>query len=87
MTKKIFPISFGSLAVIRNSGINSLRVGSIYHLGNLPWWEYFWFALQKHPINLALISLLAAIIATLLLWNGLTAISQRRLKAGKEDKK
>lgn len=27
---------FGSVAVIRESGINSLRVGDVYYVGNLP---------------------------------------------------
>ncbi|MCG4322951.1 cellulose biosynthesis cyclic di-GMP-binding regulatory protein BcsB, partial [Escherichia coli] len=30
---------FGSVAVIRESGVNSLRVGDIYYVGHLPWWE------------------------------------------------
>lgn len=78
---------FGSLAVIRNSGIiDSFRVGETYQLGYLPWWERFWFALQKHPINLALLSLLAAIIVTFLIWNGLSIINNRRLKGTQRDK-
>ena len=77
---------FGSLSVIRNSGIDSFRVGETYQLGYLPWWERFWFALQKHPINLALLSLLAAIIVTFLIWNGLSIINNRRLKGTQRDK-
>lgn len=77
---------FGSLAVIRNSGIDSFRVGKIYHLGYLPWVERFWFSLQKHPINLALLSLLAAILVTFLIWNGLAVINRRRLKGSQQDK-
>lgn len=84
--KKNRPKIFGSVTVIRNSGVNSLRVGSMYHLGDLPWWNSFWFSLQKHPVNLALISLLAAIIVTFLFWNGLLMISRRRLKGKQEDK-
>ena len=30
---------FGSVAVIRESGVNSLRVGDIYYVGHLPWFE------------------------------------------------
>lgn len=77
---------FGSLAVIRNSGIDSFRVGKTYHLGSLPWWERFWFSLQKHPLNLALLSLLAAIIITFLIWNGLKTVSKRRLKGTSQEK-
>ena len=37
---------FGSVAVIRESGVNSLRVGDIYYVGHLPWFERIWFALS-----------------------------------------
>ncbi|CAM2786686.1 Cellulose synthase regulatory subunit [Legionella steigerwaltii] len=76
---------FGSLAVIRNSGIDSFKVGKTYHLGYIPWWERFWLSLQQHPINLALLSLLAAVVVTFLIWNGLLVIKNRRLK-GTQDK-
>ncbi|WP_454780649.1 cellulose biosynthesis cyclic di-GMP-binding regulatory protein BcsB [Legionella sp. WA2022007384] len=77
---------FGSIAVIRDSGINSFRVGNTYQLGYLPFWERFWYSLQKHPINLALLSLLAAIIVTFLIWNALLRISKRRLNSSQQDK-
>ncbi|PWY57471.1 cellulose biosynthesis cyclic di-GMP-binding regulatory protein BcsB [Legionella qingyii] len=77
---------FGSVAVIRDSGISSLRVGNTYQIGNLPFWERFWYSLQKHPISLALISLLAAFIVTFLVWNGLLRISKRRLNSSQQDK-
>ena len=34
---------FGSVAVIRESGVNSLRVGDIYYVGHLPWFERIWY--------------------------------------------
>jgi hypothetical protein len=74
----------GTVTVIRDGEINSLYVGPQYHLGNLLWWQNFWIALQKHPINLAIMSLLAAILVSFLVWNGLMALSRRRLH---EDKK
>lgn len=80
------PEIFGSVAVIRNADIHSLRVGTTYQLGYIPWWNYFWSLMHKHPINLAIISLLAAILVTFLIWNGLSVISRRRLKGAQEDK-
>ncbi|WP_045097680.1 cellulose biosynthesis cyclic di-GMP-binding regulatory protein BcsB [Legionella fallonii] len=71
---------FGSVAVIKESGINSLQVGPIYHVGYLPWYMHIWLALQQHPINMALASLVAALIVTYLLWQALRAISRHRLK-------
>ncbi|HCW6970506.1 TPA: cellulose biosynthesis cyclic di-GMP-binding regulatory protein BcsB [Escherichia coli] len=43
---------FGSVAVIRESGINSLRVGDVYYVGHLPWFERVWYALANHPMLL-----------------------------------
>lgn len=70
---------FGSVAVIRESGVNSLRVGDIYYVGHLPWWQRIWYALSTHPILLAVMAALVVIIVALLLRRGLRAFSRRRL--------
>ncbi|HHT0592644.1 TPA: cellulose biosynthesis cyclic di-GMP-binding regulatory protein BcsB [Legionella anisa] len=77
---------FGSVAVIRDSGINSLRVGNKYYLGYLPFLDRLWDSLHKHPISLALLSLFAAVIITFLMWNGLSALIRHRLKGTQKDK-
>lgn len=71
---------FGSVSVIRESGVSSLQVGPVYYVGHLPWYTKIWFALQKHPINIALATLMAAIIVTFILWRLLAVISRNRLK-------
>jgi hypothetical protein len=43
---------FGSVSVIRESGVNSLRVGDVYYVGHLPWFERLWYALANHPVLL-----------------------------------
>lgn len=43
---------FGSVSVIRESGVNSLRVGDVYYVGHLPWFERLWYALSNHPVLL-----------------------------------
>lgn len=78
---------FGSVAVIRESGINSLRVGDVYYVGHLPWFERLWYALANHPILLAVLAVLAAISVILLawvLWRLLRIISRRRLNPDNE---
>ncbi|MFI4962766.1 MAG: cellulose biosynthesis cyclic di-GMP-binding regulatory protein BcsB [Legionellales bacterium] len=77
--KKISEI-YGSVAVIRDSGVSSLQVGPVYYVGHLPWWSRIWFALQKHPVNLAITALISAILLTYVLWRVMRAISRRRLK-------
>ena len=44
---------FGSVAVIRESGVNSLRVG-IFTTWVICRFERIWFALSNHPILLAI---------------------------------
>lgn len=76
---------FGSAAVIRDSGVSSLRVGDMYYVGHLPWWERIWHALALHPLWLASISALVTIIFAWLLWRGLKVLSRRRLSADEKD--
>ncbi|MEC5319495.1 cellulose biosynthesis cyclic di-GMP-binding regulatory protein BcsB [Brenneria populi subsp. brevivirga] len=76
---------FGSAAVIRDSGVNSLRVGEVYYVGHLPWWERIWHALATHPVLLATISTLTVIVIAWLLWRTLKIISRRRLSPDEEE--
>ncbi|WP_413721611.1 cellulose biosynthesis cyclic di-GMP-binding regulatory protein BcsB [Sodalis sp. RH24] len=73
---------FGSVALIRDSGVNSLKVGDTYYVGHLPWWERVWNALAHHPVILALMAVIAVVLAAMVLWCGLRALSRRRLSAG-----
>lgn len=70
---------FGSVAVIRESGVNSLRVGDIYYIGHLPWFERFWFALSSHPVLLAILAAVSIVLLAWVLWRMLRIISRRRL--------
>jgi hypothetical protein len=70
---------FGSVAVIRNSGVTSLQVGDSYYVGHLPWWERVWNLFAPHPILLAAIALISVLFATLVIWNGLRMLARRRL--------
>ncbi|QTF10929.1 cellulose biosynthesis cyclic di-GMP-binding regulatory protein BcsB [Brenneria izadpanahii] len=76
---------FGSAAVIRDSGVNSLLVGDVYYVGHLPWWERLWHTLATHPVWLALISTLTVVIIAWLLWRALKIISRRRLSPAEKD--
>lgn len=70
---------FGSVSVIRESGVNSLRVGDIYYVGHLPWYERVWFALSNHPILLSVLAALSVVLLAWVLWRLLRIISRRRL--------
>lgn len=79
-TKSLIGQVFGSVAVIKESGITSLQVGPVYHVGYLPWYTKVWLALQQHPVNMALASLFVALIVTFILWRAIAAIGRRRLR-------
>ncbi|MCZ4059651.1 cellulose biosynthesis cyclic di-GMP-binding regulatory protein BcsB [Pantoea sp. LMR881] len=70
---------FGSAAIIRESGVNSLRVGERYYVGHLPWWERLWNALATHPFWLATCALIVVLLFALMVWRLMRMVSRRRL--------
>ncbi|WP_338564401.1 cellulose biosynthesis cyclic di-GMP-binding regulatory protein BcsB [Erwinia sp. E_sp_B04_7] len=74
---------FGSASIIRESGVNSLRVGDTYWVGHLPWWERLWNALATHPVLLAVFAAVVVILFGLLVWRLMRRVSRHRL--GDED--
>lgn len=70
---------YGSVAIVRNSGVNSMRVGDIYYVGYLPWYERLWFVLSNHPILIGLLSVVGVILAALLIRKGLHILGRRRV--------
>lgn len=76
---------FGSATVIKESEVNSVIVGNVYHVGHLPWWLRIWITLKNYPIFLAIISIITAIILSIISWHLLTSISRRRLNTDKQD--
>ena len=70
---------FGSVSIIRESGVNSLRVGDIYYVGHLPWFERVWYALSNHPVLLAIFAAISVVLLAWVLWRLLRIFSRRRL--------
>ncbi|GHA15975.1 cellulose biosynthesis cyclic di-GMP-binding regulatory protein BcsB [Oceanisphaera arctica] len=75
----------GTVAVIRESGVKSLRVGKAYHVGYLPWWERIWFVLAPHPLVLAGLTAFSVLLLAWVLWRLLRAIGRRRLSPDERD--
>ncbi|MGD8204077.1 cellulose biosynthesis cyclic di-GMP-binding regulatory protein BcsB [Pantoea sp. FN0305] len=74
---------YGSAAIIRESGINSLRVGDSYFVGHLPWWERLWHALASHPLLMGLFAVVVVLLVALMVWRLMRLVTRRRL--GNED--
>lgn len=70
---------FGSAAIVRESGVNSLRVGDTYYVGHLPWWERLWAQLATHPFWLAVCAVFVVVLFALMTWRLLRIITRRRL--------
>ncbi len=75
---------YGSVAIIRDSGVNSLRVGDVYYVGHLPWFERMWYALANHPVLLAFFAAISVVLLAWVLWRLLRIISRRRLHSDHE---
>ncbi|PHI28027.1 cellulose biosynthesis cyclic di-GMP-binding regulatory protein BcsB [Budvicia aquatica] len=71
----------GSVSIVRESGVNSIRVGETYYVGYLPWWDKMWYKLSSHPVMLAVVAVFSVILVALLLWRGLRRVSRRRLNS------
>lgn len=82
--KKLGSVS-GSVAVIRDSGVVSMKVGDTYHVGHVPWWVLAWYWLQKHPILLMVSAAVSALFVGFFVWRALTVLSQRRLRGDDMD--
>lgn len=74
---------YGSASIIRESGVNSLRVGDTWYVGYLPWWERVWHALATHPLLLGAFAVLVVVIFALLMWRVMRMVTRRRL--GEDD--
>ncbi|MFP1453189.1 hypothetical protein ACLB1N_26095 [Escherichia coli] len=75
---------FGSVAVIRQSGINSLRVGNVLRSGHLPWFERVWYALANHADSAGGAGGYQCDLLAWVLWRLLRIISRRRLNPDNE---
>ncbi|MGC6232470.1 cellulose biosynthesis cyclic di-GMP-binding regulatory protein BcsB [Hafnia paralvei] len=75
----------GSVVVIRESGVNSMRVGDIYYVGHLPWWERLWHMFATHPILVAVMSAVSVVLIAIVLWRLLRILRRRRLSPDERD--
>lgn len=76
---------YGSAAIIRESGVNSLRVGDSYYVGHLPWWERLWHSLAAHPVLMALFAVVVVLLVALMVWRLMRLVTRRRLGNGDDE--
>lgn len=70
---------YGSVVLIRESGVAGATVGDSYFVGYLPWWRKLWYQLSDKPVTLAAVAVFAILLAALLLWRVLSWVARRRL--------
>ncbi|WP_107850632.1 cellulose biosynthesis cyclic di-GMP-binding regulatory protein BcsB [Oceanimonas marisflavi] len=68
----------GSVALLRESGVNSQLVGEQYYIGHLPWWVKLWYLLAPQPVLLAVLAVLSTLLLAVLLWRSLRWLAHRR---------
>jgi len=69
----------GSVALIRESGVSYHSVGSVYYVGDLPWWKWLWYHLSDRPLLLAGVAFFVVLLVSVLCWHMLRLIARRRL--------
>lgn len=69
----------GSTVFIHDTKTDSSLVGKTYFIGSLPIWTALWYPLSKHPILLAVLSVLAILIFAFALWRSFKAVAKKRL--------
>lgn len=70
----------GGLAIVHARTVSSIASGDVYYVGTLPPFEYLRWVMSAHPLLLALVGLLLAVIVAALLYRILRGIAARRLK-------
>ncbi|PXW28424.1 cellulose biosynthesis cyclic di-GMP-binding regulatory protein BcsB [Paraburkholderia caballeronis] len=68
----------GDLAVFRDRQIDSLRVGDLYLVGDLPWYARFWVFISHYPALLAIAGILAGLVVALTVFWALSRLAVRR---------
>src|SRR5690606_8122356 len=71
---------YGSVAIVRTSGVVSEVTGPHYFVGKLQWWQRLWFHLSDQPILLASLAALCVLILAVIVWMSLKWIARRRLQ-------
>ncbi|MFZ5960798.1 cellulose biosynthesis cyclic di-GMP-binding regulatory protein BcsB [Pseudomonas knackmussii] len=71
---------YGSVSLIRSSGVSSHYVGDTYYIGHLPWWMLLWFHLSHYPVLLAFGAALSMLLLGIVAWRLLAWVARRRLR-------
>jgi hypothetical protein len=68
----------GDLVVVRGKQVDGLRLGEVYHVGDLPWYARLWVYLSRHSALLAIAGILAGLIVALTIFWALSRLAVRR---------
>jgi len=70
---------FGTISIIRNSGVDSYQIGPVYYVGEIQWWQKVWFHLSERPFLLAGLAALGTLLMAWVIWIALNWLARRRL--------
>lgn len=69
----------GDLALVRGDALESFRIESEYHVGELPWWRWLWVQARRHPMLMSVAGLLAGVLLAVAAFGILRRVADRRL--------
>ncbi|HWX11345.1 MAG TPA: cellulose biosynthesis cyclic di-GMP-binding regulatory protein BcsB [Trinickia sp.] len=68
----------GDVALVRGGRVESMRVGSTYVVGYVPWYAQIWGRALRHPVLLGVLGALAGLVLAMGAFTALQALSARR---------
>ncbi|HLR12382.1 MAG TPA: hypothetical protein VK104_02075, partial [Burkholderiaceae bacterium] len=66
--------------LIRESGVSAERVGPVYYVGHIAWWEKVWYFLAERALPMAGATVLLILLITVFIWKLLRKRAHRRLR-------
>ncbi len=69
----------GDVSIMRLDTVQSFRVGGVYYVGELEWWQRLWFFMSRYPLALAVLGGLTGLCFALMLFRWLSRVATRRL--------
>lgn len=70
----------GDLALHSGKRVEGFQLGSTYYVGSLPWWTALRWHLSRHPLLLALMIGIAALLVAIIAYRGLRKLAVKRME-------
>jgi hypothetical protein len=69
----------GDVTLVRGRDVGGYQVGEVYYVGHLSWWVKVWFMLSRHPLLLALMGIIGAMLLAFWFYSFFQRVAARRM--------